>query len=195
MQGIRDAVTFLQGGPDYRFSILGLFVRLRLETAVSLTAEEFATFENDITYVEQGEEQEDYLTGLVNVNTASPTVLACIPGIVGTGYAEKLVLHRADMEEGLESIAWVTEVLDDESALQAGPYLTTRTYQFSADIAAVRKDGRGFRRTLFVFDTSGEEPIVVYRRDRSRLGWALGDAVRQDVHSFGGDSPGLTLER
>ena len=124
----------------------------------------------------------------MNVNTAGPTVLDCIPGITGTGYAEKLVLHRADMEEGLDSIAWVSEVLEDDVARQAGPYLTTRSYQFSADIAAVRNDGRGFRRTLFVFDTSGDEPIVVYRRDRSRLGWALGDAVRQGVSTIQNES-------
>lgn len=184
-----------QGGTTYT-SLLQLFITLR--DSVSLTAQEFASFESDITCAQQqqGEETEtpEYLPGLVNVNTAGPTVLACIPGI-GTEYAEKLVLHRADMEEGLESIAWVADVLDNESALQAGPYLTTRAYQFSADIAAVRKDGRGFRRTLFVFDTSGDEPIVVYRRDRSRLGWALGDAVRQDVYALTGDGSAMLPER
>ena len=71
-------------------------------------------------------------------------------------------------------MAWVLQVLDQASALQAAPYITTRSYQFSADVVALGPHGRGYRRTLFIFDTSEGDPKIIYRRDRSRLGWALG---------------------
>jgi hypothetical protein len=31
----------------------------------------------------------------------------------------------------------------------------------------------------FIFDTSDGTPIIVYRQDLSRLGWALGQNARQ----------------
>jgi hypothetical protein len=63
--------------------------------------------------------------------------------------------------------------------LRLGDYITAHSYQFSADIAAVGPYGRGYRRVKFIFDTSNGTPIIIYRRDMSGLGWALGDKVRQ----------------
>ena len=63
----------------------------------------------------------------------------------------------------------------------SGGYLTTRSFQFTADIAAVGPFGRGYRRVKFIFDTSEGTPIIVYRQDLSRLGWALGDKARQTL--------------
>jgi hypothetical protein len=65
------------------------------------------------------------------------------------------------------------------AALQRGDYVTTRSFQFTADIAAVGPFGRGYRRVKFIFDTSEGTPIILYRQDLSRLGWALGDKARQ----------------
>ena len=76
-------------------------------------------------------------------------------------------------------MAWVKDVLDQPSAKAAGPFLTGRTYQFSADIAAVGHHGRGYRRTRFIFDTSEGTPRIRYRQDLSHLGWALGRQTRQ----------------
>ena len=78
----------------------------------------------------------------------------------------------------------MTEVLDDTSAIEAGPYLTTGTYQFAADVAAVGHLGRGFRRTLYIFDISGGAPTVVYSRDMTRLGWPLGGEIREQYISM-----------
>ena len=116
--------------------------------------------------------------GLINVNTAGVEVLACVPGI-GTQYAQPLVAYRQSNPNNLYSIAWVMQVLDSSSARQAGRYLTTESYQFSADIAAVGHYGRGYRRTRFVFDTSDGTPRILYRQDLTRLGWALGNSTRQ----------------
>jgi hypothetical protein len=81
----------------------------------------------------------------------------------------------------LGSIAWVTEVLDAASLAEAGIHLTVRSYQFTADVAAVGPFGRGYRRVRFVFDTSDGSPRMVHRQDLSLSGWALGSYVREQL--------------
>ena len=63
--------------------------------------------------------------------------------------------------------------------MQAGPFLTGQSYQFSADMAALGPFGRGYRRTRFVFDLSEGAPKIIYRQNLSHLGWALGRETRQ----------------
>jgi DNA uptake protein ComE-like DNA-binding protein len=134
-----------------------------------MTAAEFAQIESNIRGAS--------LQGLINVNTASQVVLASIPGI-GTDNASALVAYRQSNSSLLSSVAWVAEVLDRRSALQAGPYLTSRSYQFLADIAALGHYGRGYQRVKYIFDTSEGLPKIAYRQDISHLGWALGKNVR-----------------
>jgi hypothetical protein len=97
--------------------------------------------------------------------------------------AQTILTYRQQNTGNLGSVAWVVDALGATSpvikALQTGDYITTRSYQFTADIAAVGPLGRGYRRVRFVFDTSNGTPQIVYRQDLSRLGWALGDKVRQ----------------
>jgi type II secretory pathway component PulK len=135
-----------------------------------MTAEEFAQIEGNIRGAT--------LQGLVNVNTASEAVLACIPGI-GPENAPALVAYRQSNPSQLPSVAWVSQALDRRSAIRAGPSLTARTYQFTADIAAVGHYGRGYRRVKYIFDTSQGTPRIVYRQDLSHFGWALGKNARQ----------------
>jgi hypothetical protein len=115
--------------------------------------------------------------GLVNVNTASAAVLASVPGI-GWENAPALAANRRSQAKPLTSIAWIRDVLDDQSAIQAGPYLAGRGYQFTADIAAVGRFGRGYRRVRFVFDTSQGAPRIIRRQELTPMGWALGRNVR-----------------
>ncbi|MEW6237855.1 MAG: hypothetical protein AB1656_20910 [Candidatus Omnitrophota bacterium] len=152
-------------------SVLEYYIRSQM------TADEFAQVDDDLTA-----SSDDPIEGLVNVNTASEAVLACLPGI-GTENASKMAAYRQGKTDELESLAWVAEAIDDESAIQAGPYITTKSYQFTADAAAVGRNGKGFRRTAFVIDASGDSPIVVYRRDSSRLGWPLGAELRREIIS------------
>ncbi len=149
-------------------SVLEFYIRSRM------TAEEFAQIESDITVSTNAAQ------GLVNVNTASETVLACLPGI-GTEYASSLVSYRQSNRGNLTSLAWVTEVLGQTNALAAGPYLTAHSYQCAADIAAVGHHGRGYQRVKFIFDTSDGTPRILYRQDLTHLGWALGRDVRQEL--------------
>ena len=152
---------------------------LECHIRTGMTPEEFSEIHDALTVSD-----DEFLEGLVNVNTASAAVLACLPGI-GEDYADQLVSYRlGKTSDDLETVAWVTEVLEAENAIESGPYLTTRTYQFAVDVAAVGHLGRGFRRTLFVFDTSGDEPAIVCRQDQSRLGWPLGIEIREELASL-----------
>lgn len=148
---------------------------LEFQTASRMTADEFARIETQVT-VATGSQVE----GLINVNTASAIVLACVPGI-SPDTAAALVSYRRANRDKLSSVAWVAEVLDAAAILQAGPYLTARSYQFTADIAAVGHHARGYSRTRFVFDTSSGAPVIRHRQDLTRLGWALGPAARRQL--------------
>ncbi len=118
--------------------------------------------------------------GLVNVNTASETVLACIPGI-GVNNAAGLVNYRLANPTELTSLVWITHVLSPGAIRRAGPFITDQSYQFSADIAAVGRSGRGYHRERVVFDTTLGTPRIIYRQDLSSYGWALGTQVRKNL--------------
>jgi len=155
---------------------MALTVRSLLEFYIlsGMTADEFAQVERDLAVSESATE------GLVNVNTASETVLACIPGI-GTELAPSLVSYRQSNPANRASQAWVVEALGQTNAVLAGPYITGASCQFTADVAALGQHGRGYQRVKFVFDTSEGAPKILYRQDLTHLGWALGRDIRQNV--------------
>jgi DNA uptake protein ComE-like DNA-binding protein len=144
-----------------------------------MTVDEFGAIANKITVTNGA-----YIEGRINVNTASAAVLACLPGISDTpDLAQTLINYRQTNPDKLTSVAWVADALGQNnptalSALQTNDCITTLSYQYSADIAAVGPHGRGYRRVLFVFDTADGTPKVIYRQDRTHLGWALGKDVR-----------------
>ncbi len=133
-----------------------------------LTTEEYAQIRGDISASSAATVQ-----GLINVNTASETVLACIPGI-GPENAPALVAYRLANPDVLTSLAWLTQVLDRGAIVRAGPYITDQSYQFTADVVAVAASGRGACRQRTVFDLSAGAPRAVYHQELSDYGWALG---------------------
>ncbi len=138
-----------------------------------VTADEAAKLDDSLT-AHDG----PMVQGRVNVNTAPREVLRCLPGI-GDRYADALVTFRqTKTADQLASPLWLRDVVDPASAALAGPYITTRSYRISADIAAVAAHGRAIRRSWMVFDTSRGQPIVLYRSDRTHAGWPLGMGVR-----------------
>lgn len=139
-----------------------------------LTTEEFGQIRDDIT-TSTG----NTISGRINVNTACETVLACIPGI-GPENAAALVAYRVanpDVVRG--SFGWLTQVLSRGAITRAGPYITDRSYQFTADVVAVGNSGRGYYRTKTVFDMTKPTPRIVYHQDLTAYGWALGTQIRQ----------------
>ena len=141
--------------------------------ASGMSIDEFGQVANMLTTSTNGTQ------GLVNINTASEAVLACIPGI--SNYVTSVVAYRQSNPNNLTSVAWLGEVLDQEDAEIAGNYITTRSFQFTADIVAVGHHDRGYQRVKCVFDTSDGVPKVVFRQDLTQLGWALGKGVREDL--------------
>jgi DNA uptake protein ComE-like DNA-binding protein len=164
----RDILAQLGAGQGAR-SLLEFFMRTQL------SADEFALIEGDLTVTNA-----QTIAGLVNVNTASAAVLACIPGL-DQGKAEEMVNFRRSNPGRLNTVAWVAEVLDEQQAVRAGPYLTGRTSQFTADIAAVGRHGRGYQRIRYTFDVSEGTPKILQRQELTHLGWALGKTVRQTL--------------
>ncbi|MGO9479337.1 MAG: hypothetical protein ACLQAH_09245 [Limisphaerales bacterium] len=131
-----------------------------------------------------------YTNGLLNINTASATVMeALFMGLnvdqsTATAAAQQLVTYRQQNPASLTAITWIVDALGSNhqvvQALESAgrDYITTQSFQFTADIAAVGPFGRGYRRVKFVFDISEGAPKIIYRQDLSRLGWALGEKAR-----------------
>jgi type II secretory pathway component PulK len=169
------------GGPGRPPATTGPSITLRSPLAFllqsTMTAEEFAAIADYITV-----SSAEYVSGRVNINTASPYVLACLPGL-NLDLAIAIADYRRQNPDKLASIAWIVDALgsNNAAALQAlaqRDCITARSYQYSADIAALGPYGRGYRRVRLVFDTSSGKPEIVYRQDLSHLGWALGRYVR-----------------
>jgi hypothetical protein len=129
-----------------------------------------------------------YIEGRVNINTASEPVLTALFMATGAaeqlaqGAAETMISYRRQNPNNLGTIAWMVNALGQNhsiiNALRSRDWITTRSYQFSADIAAVGPHGRGYRRVRYVFDTTEGTPRILQRQDLSGLGWALGETVR-----------------
>jgi type II secretory pathway component PulK len=147
---------------------------------------DFGKIYNDVTT-----STNTYIRNRVNVNTANPDVLtALFEGLnideqTASGAAQTLVTYREQNPGNINTIWWLMNALGNNNpvitALARGNYVTTRSYQFTADIAAVGPFGRGYRRVKFIFDISNGSPIILYRQDLSRLGWALGEKARQTL--------------
>jgi type II secretory pathway component PulK len=171
------------GGVNNCNGILDLALRCR---NLGMSVADFAKIYNDVTT-----STNTYFRGRINVNTARADVLtALFMGLnvdeqTASGAAQSLITYRDQNAGNLNSIGWMIDALGNNSpvitALQRGDYVTTRSFQFTADIAAVGPFGRGYRRVKFIFDTSNGSPIILYRQDLSRLGWALGEKARQNL--------------
>ena len=151
-----------------------------------MSSDDFTKIYGDITTSTSA-----YIRGRVNINTAGADVLIALLMGAGldqntaSGAAQSLITYRWQNPNNLGSVAWLIDALGNTSnavsALAGGDYVTTHSFQFTADIAAVGPFGRGYRRVKFVFDTSDGTPKIIYRQDLSRLGWALGEKVRETL--------------
>ena len=156
---------------------------VRCET-FGMSSGDFAKISDDVTT-----STNTYIRGRVNIDTANLDVLTALLAGAGldentaSGTAQSLITYRQQNPNNLTSVAWLVDALGNTSsavqALARGDYVTTQSYQFTADIAAVGPFGRGYRRVKFIFDTSNGTPIIIYRQDLSRLGWALGEKARE----------------
>jgi type II secretory pathway component PulK len=158
-----------QGGGTEFTSVAEFMVRTRM------TADEFTLIHADIVAGTGAA-----LQGLVNVNTASVTVLTCIPGI-GADNAATLVAYRSAHPDALTSMGWLTQVLSNAAIIRAGPFITDQSFQYTADVAAIGRLGRGYCREKVVFDMSTGTPRILFHQDLTSYGWALGTQARQNL--------------
>jgi type II secretory pathway component PulK len=131
-----------------------------------LKAEEFSQIVDRLTTSD-----EESFAGLVNVNTAPKAVLLCLPGLEESDV--EALLSRRNSGEGLDSIAWVADVLERNKTVAIGSYITTRSFQYSADIVSIAGKGRAYKRYKAVFDMSQPKPLVVYWKSMTHFGWPL----------------------
>jgi DNA uptake protein ComE-like DNA-binding protein len=120
--------------------------------------------------------------GQINVATASKEVLLCLPGLEESDVAA-LTSKRIASGTDLTTTIWVFETLSRDKALAIRPYITAKTYQFSADIVSVAASGRAFKRCRVVIDSRTSPPKVVYRQDLTHLGWPLAQEIVNKLRS------------
>jgi hypothetical protein len=174
------------GGATTAVTVNGLFHFAVICRTYGMSAQDFSQIASEVAT-----STNLYLRGRVNVNTASSDVLTAlfmglnIDQSTADSAASTLVNYRNQNAGNLGSVAWVYDALGSSStvvqALERGDYITTHSFQFTADIAAVGAYGRGYRRVRFVFDVSDGAPKILYRQDLSRLGWALGEKARENL--------------
>jgi len=169
-------------------------------TAIKAKVSTITSVSNILDFILQsGITEQDFITiepylmttsntvGLINVNTANAFTLGCIPGIgtdsvlgFGSGNARSILNYRQSNPNRLNSVYWLVDAMNSlgtNAIVAAGSWVTSRSWQYTADIAAVGRFGRGYRRVKFVFDCSSGVPQIVYRQDLTYLGWALGKKI------------------
>jgi len=164
----------VRGGRPFR-NILDFRIR------TGLTASEFGQIADRLTTT-----RERTLTGLINVNTAPREVLLCLPGLEESD-VDALMTKRSAPDTDLTTIAWVADVLSPEKARLVGDVITTRSFQFSADILGVSGSGRAFRRYRAVVDARTSPPRVLYWEEVTHLGWPLAPEILAEMRA--GRSP------
>jgi len=113
-----------------------------------------------------------YTDGLINVNTASATVLATLPG-VDEALAETIVSARGAIGAGRRTTtAWLYQegVLDAAKFKALAPLLTSRSEQFTFCVIGYGLPSGRFRVLEVGIDVAGGDRRVTYLRDVTRRG-------------------------
>lgn len=157
-------------------SLLQLYIRF------VITADEAAVLESRLTTT-QGDQPR---IGRIDITTAPLAVLKALPGLE-EGDAEKIAAARQSDSVALASPLWVVDAIGQDKAIAIGPAITSRSFQFSADIVAVSHDGRAFSRLRVVIDTAGASatvpPTIVFAEDLTSLGWPLDPQILLDLRA------------
>ncbi len=112
------------------------------------------------------------IDGLINVNTASATVLATLPG-VDEALAESIVSARGALgPDRKTTIAWLYQegVVDATKFKALAPLLTARSFQFTFQVIGYGVPSGRFRVLEAGIDVAGGTRRVTYLRDVTRRG-------------------------
>ena len=160
----------VRGGRPFR-NVLDFYFR------TGLTFDEFVQIADRLTTTQEGN-----IVGLVNVNTAPREVLLCLPDLDESD-VDALLEKRTEAETDLDSIAWVAEALSREKAIAICEYITTRSFQFTADIVSVCENGRAFKRYRVALDARRSPPRTLYWKGLTHLGWPLDPEIVSALRS------------
>lgn len=142
--------------------------------------EDFARIIDRLTVDDQ-----ERITGRININNAPKEVLLCLPGLEESD-VDALIQERDKNGTNLENILWVTKVLNENQARGIGSYITTQSFQYSADVVAASRDGRAYSRYYVVIDTAGGTPAIIYKQSLHQTGWPLDPAILESLRQGNG---------
>jgi len=113
----------------------------------------------------------------INVNTASQTVLAALPGL-SSAEVQNIITHRPDSlstdapDQTYQTPAWLlTQANIPPTVLRTlDRYITTRAQVYRVQVIGYLDAGGPMKRIEAVIDTNQGQPRIVYYRDLSELG-------------------------
>jgi DNA uptake protein ComE-like DNA-binding protein len=164
-QAIDEAMKGQQP-PRRPAGLVRVLARLGVPTA------QWATVLDEVAFV-----RDDYIAGLVDINSASEAVLACVPGIDASAAARLIVTRETLAAAQRARVTWpLTEgVLPLANFEEAVNFITTRSLQWRIRVEAVREDDdpTGERARLpgrhvvleAVIDVASTRPRIAYLRD------------------------------
>lgn len=125
---------------------------------------------------------EPELIGLINVNTASPRVLATIPELTDEDIAAIVETRRELEAEEKISIGWIAPILGIDTFVAVAPRLTARGTRFRVESLGYGDHIGMITRLETVIEMRGPIAQIIYNRDLTTLGtnypirYAEGDA-------------------
>ncbi|MBN2309842.1 MAG: helix-hairpin-helix domain-containing protein [Candidatus Hydrogenedentes bacterium] len=106
---------------------------------------------------------DEVLHGLINVNTASPEVLACLPDM-DEAVARSIVREREGRQEGFTTLADLLDVdgVTEELFKKICPNLTVRSDVFNVRSFGVLRNGESYRCASAVIDRTDTSVRILY---------------------------------
>ena len=144
---------------------------------LGIEEEDFAKIIDRLTVTD-----DEKTVGKININTAPEEVLRCLPGLEQTD-VDKLIKERSKSDADTDNILWITEVLDQAKAVAIGSYITSNSFQYSADIVAASSDGRAYCRYYVVIDMAEGTPKIVYKQSLYQSGWPLDPDILESLRN------------
>jgi type II secretory pathway component PulK len=123
--------------------------------------------------------------GLININTAPRAVLLTLqPYGLEAADIDAIISQRlTNATLGSTDTAWLGDAIGQQKAGNLADYICGQSLRYSADIVAVSRDGRGFRRVRIVIDASTNPATIVYRRDMTEQGFPLDPTILEALRS------------
>jgi type II secretory pathway component PulK len=137
-----------------------------------VTPEELPYIMDGLTVRDPQQAAQGGIQGLININTASATVLSLLPGMTAENVAALIAARTTASPEVLRSTAWpvTTGAIDTATFHAIAPYITVKAYQFHVEAVGYADHCRTARRLEWIIEMQGPLAQVKYQRDLTSLG-------------------------